>query len=89
MPKMRPILVAIAAVGVVPVAGSLAYGYWQTSLQREAARREALLEEARRNCERFIAEREERDRHAKSSAEEKIYCRAWEALLRERVPVRK
>jgi hypothetical protein len=82
-------LVAIAAVGVVSVAGSLAYDYWQTSQRREAARREVLLEEARRNCERLIAERKERDRHAKSSAEEEFYCRAWEALLRERVPARR
>jgi hypothetical protein len=86
---MRPVLVAIAAAGVVFVAGSLAYDYWQTSQRREAARREALLEEARRNCERLIAERKERDRYAKSSAEEEFYCRAWEALLRERVPARR
>jgi hypothetical protein len=80
---------AMAVVGVVFAAGSLAYDYWETSQRREAARREALLEEARRNCERLIAERKERDRYAKSSAEEEFYCRAWEALLRERVPGRK
>jgi hypothetical protein len=86
---MRPVLAAIAAVGVVSVAGSLAYDYWQTWQRREAARREVLLEEARRNCERLIAERKERDRYAKSSAEEEFYCRAWETLLRERVPARR
>jgi predicted negative regulator of RcsB-dependent stress response len=86
---MRPVLVAIAAAGVIFVAGLLAYDYWQTSQRREAARREVLLEEARRNCERLIAEREERDRYVKSSAEEEFYCRAWEALLRERVPERR
>jgi hypothetical protein len=48
-----------------------------------------LLEEARRNCQRLIAERKERDRYAKSSAEEEFYCRAWETLLRERVPARR
>jgi hypothetical protein len=82
-------LVATAAAGLVFVAGSLAYDYWQTSQRREAARREVLLEEARRNCQRLIAERKERDRHAKSSAEEEFYCRAWETLLRERVPARR
>ena len=80
---------AIAATGLVAITGSLAYEYWETLQRREAVRREALLEVARRSCERLIAEREERDRHAKSSAEEEFYCRAWEALLRERVPGRK
>ena len=80
---------ATAAAGLVFVAGLLAYDYWQTSQRREAARREALLEEARRNCGRLIAERKERDRYAKSSAEEEFHCRARETLLRERVPARR